>query len=231
MIGIAVGSGLSDEILREFTPTVVEVDGRKVELYFGHLAGVRVCLLPRHGVRVPVGPHLIDHAANLKAMAEYEVTTVVGISSTGSLRREYRVPSIMIPEDYIDLHGSTVHTGPVHIVPELSGRVREALIKAARELKVRPLYTRGVYFQTRGPRLETKAEIAMISQFADVVGMTMGSEATVAMELGMEYASICTVDNYAHGVGKGLSPEAIKDAARTNTATAIRIVEKAIPEL
>ena len=35
---------------------------------------------------------------------------------------------------------------------------------------------------------------------ADVVGMTIGSELTVAAELGLPFAAICTVDNYANGV-------------------------------
>ena len=58
----------------------------------------------------------------------------------------------------------------------------------------------GVYFQTKGPRFETKAEIRMMAQFADVVGMTMAQEASTAQEIGLEYASICSVDNYANGV-------------------------------
>jgi len=37
---------------------------------------------------------------------------------------------------------------------------------------------------------------------ADVVGMTIASEATLACELGMEFAALCTVDNYANGLGK-----------------------------
>ena len=49
---------------------------------------------------------------------------------------------------------------------------------------------------------ETKAEIAMMSRYVDLVGMTMGSEAVIAQELGLAYASICSVDNYAHGLGE-----------------------------
>jgi len=62
----------------------------------------------------------------------------------------------------------------------------------------------GTYVQTRGPRFETVAEIAALSQFADLVGMTLASEATLACELSIPFAAICTVDNYANGLADGV---------------------------
>ncbi|MGM5482593.1 MAG: hypothetical protein ACQESF_03970, partial [Nanobdellota archaeon] len=59
-----------------------------------------------------------------------------------------------------------------------------------------------VYWQSKGPRFETKAEVKMISNFADIVGMTMASEATLARELKIPYANISIIDNLAHGLGK-----------------------------
>jgi 5'-methylthioadenosine phosphorylase len=64
------------------------------------------------------------------------------------------------------------------------------------------LHDGGVYWQVIGPRLETAAEIRVFAQHADVVGMTMASECTVAGELGLRYASVCAVDNLANGVGE-----------------------------
>jgi len=58
----------------------------------------------------------------------------------------------------------------------------------------------GVYVQTRGPRIETVAEVQALARSADVVGMTIASEATLAIELGMEVAALCTIDNYANGL-------------------------------
>jgi 5'-methylthioadenosine phosphorylase len=60
-----------------------------------------------------------------------------------------------------------------------------------------------VYVQTRGPRIETVAEVRALAKVADIVGMTVASEATLACELGMEFAALCTVDNYANGLGGG----------------------------
>ena len=76
---------------------------------------------------------------------------------------------------------------------ELLAALAEAGIEAVGE---------GVYWQTRGPRLETPAEVRLIAAHADVVGMTVASECVVAGELGLRYAALCVVDNLANGVGE-----------------------------
>ncbi len=58
----------------------------------------------------------------------------------------------------------------------------------------------GIYWQVRGPRLETPAEVRLISAHAEVVGMTVASECVLAGEAGLRYAAICIVDNLANGV-------------------------------
>jgi purine nucleoside phosphorylase len=63
------------------------------------------------------------------------------------------------------------------------------------------LHRSGVYAETRGPRFETRAEVRMLAAHATVVGMTAASEATLCQERGIGYAMICTVDNWANGVG------------------------------
>ncbi len=90
----------------------------------------------------------------------------------------------------------------------------------------------GIYWQTAGPRLETRAEIAMMAQFADLVGMTMASEAIIAQELDMPYASLCSVDNFAHGIGDTqLSMEEITLHARRNAETILRILNCYLDEI
>ena len=68
-----------------------------------------------------------------------------------------------------------------------------------------------------------------MSQAADLVGMTMASEAIVARELDMAYASLCSVDNYAHGLeDKELTMEKILWRARRNAESIVRIVKSYI---
>jgi 5'-methylthioadenosine phosphorylase len=56
------------------------------------------------------------------------------------------------------------------------------------------------YVCTEGPRLETAAEIQLAADLgADVVGMTLCPEVWLAAELGLAYASLCLVTNFATG--------------------------------
>jgi 5'-methylthioadenosine phosphorylase len=56
------------------------------------------------------------------------------------------------------------------------------------------------YVCTEGPRLETAAEINLAAELgADVVGMTLCPEVWLAAELGLKYASLCQVTNFATG--------------------------------
>jgi 5'-methylthioadenosine phosphorylase len=67
----------------------------------------------------------------------------------------------------------------------------------------------------------------MMSQFADLVGMTMASEAVVAQELGISYASLCSVDNYANGLGeRELTVDEILQHARRNADVVLKIVTR-----
>ncbi|MBI3361574.1 MAG: hypothetical protein HY023_10760, partial [Chloroflexi bacterium] len=57
------------------------------------------------------------------------------------------------------------------------------------------------YVCTEGPRLETPAEIAAFAKLgADVVGMTLCPEVWIAAEMGLPYASVCTITNMAAGL-------------------------------
>jgi len=202
-----------------------------VENEFGHavvFASETLAFIPRHGVDLKQGipPHNINHRANLTALQEMDVEEVIGINSTGSLKTSILPGTIVIPDDYIALSGipTVFDDKAVHITPALSAEMREKLIAIAGKLGIE-IREAGVYWQTSGPRLETKAEIRLMSQFADIVGMTMASEATVAVELGLSYAAICSVDNYGHGLAEEpLSSEKIAQAARGNMSDILKIV-------
>ncbi len=175
-------------------------------------------------------PHRIQHQANLAAFKALGIRDVVGVNSTGSLKRDLPPGSIVVPDDFILLAGTpTVFADrPVHITPDLSEDVRRRLIEAAAACGI-PVVERGVYWQTQGPRLETRAEIRMMAAHADIVGMTMAAEAIVAKELGLAYAALCSVDNYGNGVVETpLTMETILEGAKRNRETMLTIVGKFI---
>jgi 5'-methylthioadenosine phosphorylase len=169
--------------------------------------------IARHGTEPSshILPHRINHQANFAAMKKMGVDGVVGVNSTGGLTPRMKPGCLVIPDDYIQLGpGPTAVIGePVHIAPQLDGEIRQELLSAACRCDLAPI-DGGIYWQSCGPRLETRAEIRMIAQFADIIGMTMASEAIIAQELGIKYASLCSIDNFAHGLeDRNLTLEAI----------------------
>ncbi|PKN19844.1 MAG: hypothetical protein CVU71_05615 [Deltaproteobacteria bacterium HGW-Deltaproteobacteria-6] len=177
-------------------------------------------------------PHAINHRANLQALKDLGVTCVIGINSTGSLRKDLSPGMIVIPDDFITLTATpSIHQNKaVHITPSLNETVRRRLITAARSCHP-DVVEKGTYWQVTGPRLETRAEIRMMANFADVVGMTMASEAVIALELGLPYASACSIDNYGNGlVEKPLSMEEIITGTRKNADMMMRLLERYVEE-
>jgi purine nucleoside phosphorylase len=62
--------------------------------------------------------------------------------------------------------------------------------------------------------------------------MTMAHEATLCQEVGLAYASICSVDNYCHGiVDKPLSEKEIAEKGRENTAAVLKVLLRVMEEM
>jgi len=236
LVGIIGGSALGDAFELEeeqarflVTPHGAPSDPPRVGVH----AGVPVAFLPRHGKDHRIPPHKLNHRANLWALKEIGATHVIGTSSTGSLKKAIRPGSFVVPDDFVGFWDIPTYYDDrvVHTTPSLDASVRAALSEAAKDAKA-VVRDRGVYVQTTGPRLETRAEIAFFKSIGDVVGMTMASEATLASELGLPYASLCTVDNFAHGiVDEPLTFETIRETQRTNAALTRTVVAGALGRL
>ena len=213
-----------EDIFRNLKKTVVKTEFGSALVFLSEM----VAFIPRHGMDALTPPHMINHQANLKALQDIGVKEVIGVNSTGSLKKEVKPGMIIIPDDYISTAGTLTifHNSAVHIIPVLDEGIRKKLTHTAEKLGINVLEN-GVYWQSAGPRLETKAEVRMMSQFADIVGMTMASEATIAAELELPYAAICSVDNYGHGLVEKLPTlEEIRKGARRNARNMLEIVER-----
>lgn len=220
------GTGCEDWDLTGETLTV-ETPYGGVALELAPLGDRELLLLSRHDRDHSVPPHRIDHRAHLHALRAAGAQAVLATASCGSLRREWGPGTLVVPDDYIGpFHAATFHdrfdVAPVHIIPGFDDRLRRLLIVAA-EAGGHPARSGGVYLQTSGPRLETRAEVRMFKLWADLVGMTLGAEATLAKEAGLPYAALCRVDNLAHGLGTQLTAEASLTSA-AETAKAAREV-------
>ncbi len=182
-------------------------------------------VVQRHGTAdAYVLPHDIDHAANLRPLVEQGVDRVLAVASVGSLRAELPVGTLVCPDDFIALHAgpSIFDDLRAHTAPGFAPRWRGEVLSTWNEADAGPLHDGGVYWQTRGPRFETPAEIRLLAPHAHVVGMTIASECVIAKELGLEYAALCMVDNLANGLDEGELSVAEMEADRVVNATRLR---------
>ena len=176
----------------------------------GTLAGKRVAFLARHGEGHGVPPHKVNYRANLAALKQTGATTVLALNTVGGITDHYGPRVLGCPDQLIDYTWgriSTVCEEPgtevLHVdfgdpyTPALRARV----LAAAKRAGV-AVHDGGCYGATQGPRLETKAEIArMRRDGCDLVGMTGMPEAGLARELGLDYACLAIVANWAAGCG------------------------------
>jgi 5'-methylthioadenosine phosphorylase len=199
-------------------------------------AGAHAVVLQRHqgAGGAYVLPHRIDHAANLRSLAEAGCDRVLAICSVGSLNPELGVGSLVCPHDFIALQVTvTTFEGPHgHMTVGFNPQWRERVLAAWAASDAGPLRDGGVYWQTNGPRFETPAEIRLLAAHADLVGMTLASECTVAAELGLPYAAVCVVDNLANGIAAApLSPTELERDRARNASRLRDDLAAALPEL
>ena len=226
---------ISGTVLLQGKGIFADLREETIETEFGRATVFRsadIVFIARHGTdpRRHILPHLINHEANLTAFKGFGVREILGVHSTGALKHRLKPGMFVVPDDYILLGtGPTVvREKATHIVPALSAEVRRKWLETARDCNL-DCVDGAIYWQTAGPRFETRAEIAMISQFADLVGMTMASEAVIAQELEIPYASLCSVDNFAHGLEeKALTLEKILWDARHNAEATLRVLTRYI---
>lgn len=243
MLAVIGGSGLSqlanlDVSHREVLRTPYGEPSGAVT--FGQICGRPVAFLARHGHGHTIPPHEVNYRANIWALWKRGAVGIVSVASVGSIRADLKPGDVVVPHQIIDYtwgRRSTYHDGQdgkvVHIdfTDPYDEALRQQLIQAARDSGI-AVSTSSVYAATQGPRLETAAEINRYERDgADVVGMTGMPEAALARELGIPYAAISVVANYAAGRADsldGISFAAIEDVLRESMGHVRTIIEKMV---
>lgn len=211
MLAIIGGSGLTqlaslDLIRREVVRTPYgEPSGA---LTFGRLCSQPVVFLARHGYGHTIPPHRVNYQANLWALQQAKVDAIISVASVGGIRADMCPGTLIVPDQIIDYtwgRKSTFHESSdepvVHIdfTEPYDEAIRQRILKAGLAAG-EAIIDGAVYAATQGPRLETAAEINRLEgDGADVVGMTGMPEAALARELGIPYAAINVVANFAAG--------------------------------
>lgn len=179
-------------------------------LTFGRINKHEIVFLARHGYGHTIPPHAVNYRANLWALHSLNPTRVLSVASVGGIRADLTPGKTVIPDQIIDHTYGRKFTyfedtdKPVtHIdFTEPYCDITRRLILEAAKLENEKIIDEGVYAATQGPRLETAAEINKLErEGADMVGMTGMPESALAKELGLHYATIAVVANYAAGRG------------------------------
>ena len=176
----------------------------------GMLNGQRVAFLARHGEGHSIPPHKINYRANLAALKQLGATRVLALNTVGGIGDNFGPRVLACPDQLIDYTWgriSTLSEEPGNEVLHVDfghpyTPAFRAQVLAAAKAKGVVMQDGGCYGATQGPRLETNAEIArMRRDGCDLVGMTGMPEAGLARELGLEYACLAIVANWAAGCG------------------------------
>ncbi|MDD3852469.1 MAG: S-methyl-5'-thioadenosine phosphorylase [Syntrophomonadaceae bacterium] len=216
MVKMAIigGTGVYDpQILEGVKEQVVENRYGKVKLLTGFYEDEEIAFIARHGSDHSVPPHLINYRANIMALKQIGVKHIIGTAAVGSLHFEYKPGDIVLADQFLDFTRSRITTfyeggeeGVIHcdMTVAYCPLTRAAIMEAGQQADIN-VANGGVYVCTDGPRFETGAEIAMFKQLGGhVIGMTSVPEVTLARELGICYANISIVTNYAAGISAGI---------------------------
>jgi 5'-methylthioinosine phosphorylase len=195
----------------------------------GELNGRRIGFLARHGEDHLLAPHRVNYRANVRALYDLSARRIIGVNAVGGIRVDMGPRALAVPDQIIDYtHGrfdsfcdaEGVKVEHVDFTEPYSADLRIALLAAARRAGIAAV-AGGCYGATQGPRLETRAEIArMRRDGCDLVGMTGMPEAALARELGIDFACLALVANWAAGCGGEASISLPEIFANLEAATA-----------
>lgn len=174
-------------------------------LSYGILGDKEVVYLPRRGSAKPMPPHQINYRANIWALRDAGVQTIIATAAVATLCDPFQPGDVVIPDQLIDYTygrentflGDDSDVTHISFAHPYSENLRQIMIRKAISQQI-PIKDYATYAITQGPRLETLAEVQKLAHDGcHIVGMTGMPEAALARELGLDYACIALVVRYA----------------------------------
>jgi 5'-methylthioadenosine phosphorylase len=242
-IGVIGGTGLYDiEGLTDIKEVDIDTPFGKPSdsIIVGRLGGVGIAFLPRHGKGHRISPTEVPSRANIYALKSLGVEHIIAINSCGSFKEEIKPGHLLIPDQIIDRTFHRFNTffdeGIVaHIqfadpfCPVLSQIIYQSALEAGANV-----HKGGIFIAMEGPTFSTRAESRLYRSWgADIIGMTVLPEATLAREAEICYASIACVTDYDswHETNEPVSVEAILSTMRQNIENARKTIKLAVGRL
>ncbi|MEK6972554.1 MAG: S-methyl-5'-thioadenosine phosphorylase [archaeon] len=246
MIGIIAGSGVYDPSL------VKEIKKEKVQTEFGlpsdeitvaDFEGIKVAFLPRHGYKHTINPSNVNYRANIRALKKLGVDRILSVSAVGSLQKEIKPGCFVFVNQFIDrTYGrkNTFYDGitkgfervcHINVSDAFCEELRKPLIAEAKKLKIEH-FEKGTYVGIEGPRFSTRAESALYRSWnAQVIGMTLCPEASLAREAEICYANISMATDYDNLSESGANVEDIIKTMKSNTENVRKLLYATLPKI
>ena len=169
----------------------------------GHIGGVELAFLPRHGRGHHVPPHLLNARANIDVLKRLGCTDVLAVSAVGSLRQDYAPGDFVAVDQILDRTkgrpSTFFETGMVAHVPMADPVCPRLTLLAGAAARAAGATVHGgaTYLAMEGPQFSTRAESRMYQSWGcDIIGMTASPEAKLAREAELPYALLAMVTDY-----------------------------------
>jgi 5'-methylthioadenosine phosphorylase len=232
--GLYSMSGLTDtREMRVKTPFGEPSDA----IVVGTLEGKRVAFLARHGRGHHIMPTELNFRANIYAMKMLGVQRIISVSAVGSLQEDLRPGEFLVVDQFFDRTKGRVSTffgnGIVAHVTfdkptcgQLSGVLADACVSCGV-----PVHRKGTYVCMEGPQFSTLAEAHYHRAMKfDVIGMTNVTEAKLAREAELCYATIAMITDYDcwHPEHDSVTVATIIATLNQNAANAQNVLREAV---
>ncbi|NEP47162.1 MAG: S-methyl-5'-thioadenosine phosphorylase, partial [Okeania sp. SIO2H7] len=240
-IGIMGGSGLYQmEALTNVEEITVETPfGPPSDVVVsGMLGGARVAFLARHGRGHHLLPSELPFRANVYAMKSLGVKYLISASAVGSLQDSIKPLDIVIPDQFIDRtsqrtatffgHGVVAH---VAFGDPICGALTTVLEQAIAHVNIPNIdvHHGGTYVCMEGPAFSTKADSNLYRSWgAAIIGMTNLTEAKLAREAEIAYATLAMVTDYDcwHPDHDSVTVEMVVENLKKNATNAQAIIQE-----
>jgi len=203
----------------------------------GLVGGVRTLFLPRHGPGHTIPPHRVNYRANIDALHALGAEAIVTVSSVGSLREELPPGTFVLPSQFVDFtkqRPTTFYDGGRVFHVSLADPFCPDLVRVAaatgRELGT-PFTEGATYVCVEGPRFSTRAESKFFRSMADVIGMTLVPEVTLARERALCYACLAMVTDFDVWADRPVEVREILETMHRNADRMQRVLAALLPRL
>lgn len=242
-IGVILGSGLGAFVDQLKDPHTIDYEnipyfpvstvvGHSGKLTFGKI-GDRSVMVMQGRFHLYEGYSLADVLFPIWVMRELGIEQLIITTACGGLQSKFQAGDLLLITDVINFTSHdplseimSITTDRPIIRPHITQTERNQINEIAVDLNIE--LHEGVFAWVTGPNYETRAEIAMLRRFADVVSMSTLPEWMAAHHFGLRTLAFACITNVAVGKPKKTTHTEVITTARQASEKLSRLLVKII---